>query len=739
MGKLWHIFSLLRRYHMTCSFDSAGANACAPQPAMQTEIYLDANATSAVLPAAIAAADMAMRDGFGNPSSSHAHGVRAKATLDSVRARACRILGVGAGRLSFTSGATEGIQTAVLSALCAIKERRARGEVTGDLLVFGATEHKAVPESLAHWNRLLGTELALCVLPVDAYGRHNLDALRDLAPRAAMVCTMAANNETGAISDLDGIAAVLCATHSPAYWMVDSVQALGKMDLELGATRIDYAPFSGHKLYAPKGIGMLYVREGAPFTPLMCGGGQETGQRAGTENMAGIAALGAVLEALEEGRGFRTHTELVKCRQRLADALRSALPGVVFNAPFANTLPTTLNFSVPGFSSKELLDLFDAANLRVSAGSACSAAKAAPSYVLEAMQLPKWRSAAAVRMSFGPMADDAFIDAACERIAHCGEALRATCLIPSAVPAESRDGIVQLGVDGKFTWLVLDAASRSCAIIDPLEPLAARIASFIRCQGYQVRAIIDTHEHDACASGRTALLLQLADQLDRADSKHSLGWPAQSDCISLGNGMLVNAISLGDQVLARLPKDDGMFDCVTYLLGEPRHEKILAAADVRFAFTGNGVSARLADLVSADTLLCPAQDSGSAVCTTLAADQRPPSPSTQVLDEASLAAFLDAHPDALLIDVREAYEHMAAAASAWRGRKTHSVPLSRLADQLSVWLRGEQRPLVFFCRSGGRSAKAAECLQRLGYKDAWHVAGGLTFGAAKEGRLPIAA
>ncbi|UUZ51187.1 aminotransferase class V-fold PLP-dependent enzyme [Massilia sp. B-10] len=137
-----------------------------------------------------------------------------------------------------------------------------------------------MPETLAHWNRLLGTGLELRQLPVDSFGRHQLDTLRELAPRAALVCTMAANNETGVISDLDGIAAVLCASASPAYWMVDSVQALGKLSLDLASTRIDYAPFSGHKLYAPKGIGMLYVREGAPYTPLMCGGGQEAGQRA---------------------------------------------------------------------------------------------------------------------------------------------------------------------------------------------------------------------------------------------------------------------------------------------------------------------------------------------------------------------------------------------------------------------------------------------------------------------------
>ncbi|MGH8853906.1 MAG: cysteine desulfurase family protein, partial [Telluria sp.] len=355
---------------------------------MNTELYLDANATSPVLPAAIAAATAAMQACFGNPSSSHASGLRAKALLDATRAQARRVLGAASGRVMFTSGATEGIQTAVLSALCALRERRLRGETCGDLLVYGATEHKAVPESLAHWNRLLGTGLELRALPVDADGRHRLDVLRELAPRAAFVCTMAANNETGVVSDLDGIARVLAESNSPALWMVDCVQALGKLPLSLDATRIDYAPFSGHKLYAPKGIGLLYVREGAPFTPLMCGGGQEAGQRSGTENMAGIAALGAVLGALEQGGSFRSHAQLLACRGRLVAALREAFPGLVFNAPLEHALPTTVNFSVPGMSSKELLDVFDAAGVRVSAGSACSAAKAAPSYVLDAMAVP---------------------------------------------------------------------------------------------------------------------------------------------------------------------------------------------------------------------------------------------------------------------------------------------------------------------------------------------------------------
>lgn len=708
---------------------------------MNTEIYLDANATSPVLPAAIAAATAAMGEGFGNPSSGHVTGMRARAMLDAVRARACRVLGVGNGSLTFTSGATEGIQTAVVSALCAVRERRARGEACGDLLLYGATEHKAVPESLAHWNRLLGTGLELRALPVDQYGRHKLDVLRELAPHAALVCTMAANNETGVISDLDGIADVLATTDSHALWLVDSVQALGKIKLDLASTRIDYAPFSGHKLYAPKGIGMLYVREGAPYTALMCGGGQEAGQRAGTENMAGVAALGAVLEALEAGDGFRSHRDLCEFRLRLAAALRTALPGIVFNAPFGLTLPTTLNFSVPGFSSKELLDLFDAAGVRVSSGSACSSAKAAPSYVLEAMHVPAWRAAAAVRMSFGPMVDDAFIDAACARIAHCGDALRATCLIPSDLPVAARDGIVQLDVDGDSTWLVLDAASRSCVIIDPLEPLVGRIADFIRAQCYQVRALVETHAHPAGVSGRNSLMLLLADQLDGAASNHSLGWPSESGCISLGNGMLVNAITLGGQVLARVPREEGMFDSVTYLLGKPNEDKLLARSDVRFAFTGNSVSPRLSAVAGAKTILCGAGAAGTVPCTTLAAQ---PHASVQLmaarrLDETTLRGFLDAHPDALLIDVREAYEHVAAGASAWHGRKAHSVPLSRLADRLPVWLGGEQRPLIFFCRTGGRSARAAECLQRLGYQAVWHVAGGLTLASARKGEVPLAA
>jgi cysteine desulfurase len=642
---------------------------------MDSELYLDANATSPVLTAAIVAAHAAMQIDFGNPSSSHAAGLRARVILDEAHARARRVLGAGTGRVMFTSGATEGIQTAVLSALCALRERRAAGQPCGDLLLYGATEHKAVPESLAHWNRILGTNLTLQALPVNGDGRHRLDLLRELAPRTAFLCTMAANNESGVVSDLDGIAAVLIETASPALWMVDCVQALGKLPLDLQRTRIDYAPFSGHKLYAPKGVGMLYVRDGASFTALMCGGGQEGGQRSGTENMAGIAALGAVLRALEEGGVFRSHAQLLYARDRLAAALRAAFPAIVFNTPFAHALPTTLNFAVPGLSGKELLDLFDAAGIRVSAGSACSAARAAPSYVLEAMGLPAWRCANAVRLSLGPLLDDAFVDAAVERIARCGEALRK---LPLAASRPGAAGVYHFGADGG--WLVFDPAGGDCVAIDVPAALAERVTALLRQHAYRLRAVLATTE-DGCAA--------LRDRLQAA------GWPAACETVRMADGSPADAIRLGREVLARRPGAAG------FVLATPE-EGVLAK--VRLAFGDASDDAIVCRPAGIEAALQPVRQPAE-------------------LARHQLKHFFAAHPDALLIDVREACEH-AAGTPSLQGRAAYSLPLSRLADH-AAWLRDEARPLVFFCRSGNRSLKAAQCLQGLGRERVWHLAGGL--------------
>ncbi|MBI3349809.1 MAG: aminotransferase class V-fold PLP-dependent enzyme [Burkholderiales bacterium] len=730
------------------------------------EIYLDANATTPVLPQARDAAMAAMAEDFGNPSSIHSTGLKARALMDGVRARARRVLGAGTGSLLFLSGATEGIQTAVLSALSALRHAPARP----DLLLYGATEHKAVPEAIRHWNALLGLNLQVLAIPVDRDGRHDLAWLREHAPRAGLVCTMAANNETGVISDLDGIEAALAG--SPALWMVDGVQALGKLPLRLAERRIDYAPFSGHKLYAPKGIGLLYVRDGVPFTPLLAGGGQEGSLRSGTENMSGIAALGAVLAALEDGRTFRDHATLVAFRDHLADALQHAFPGLVFNAPPELSLPTTLSFAVPGISSKLLLDLFDAAELRVSGGSACSAAKAAPSYVLEAMGLPAWQTASAVRLSFGPVADQAFIDEACARIRICGESLRESCLDPTA-PGQAlpADGLTRFIVDGACCYLLADAVSRRAVVVDPLPELTERLAQWLLCQDYALAAVLDTHSHGDHASSAPAL--RAAVQQPRGDAD-DLGWPRGAD-----------AIALGAQVLTRLAVPGHTQDSTAYLLRDPQ--------GLRLAFVGDTVMPgalgrsdfeqsapqqygaslrRLAQTVGLHALLLPGHDYDDRFASTLAVESvaqpllgdvlsgrvndaafaaakavleqglalteyqtvacgaRVDSGCALVASELSLAALTQMtrqHPGLLLVDVREPYEQrLGQAPELGVTVQREAVALSGLPNALARWTAlPAETPVVFFCRSGNRSAQAARALRRLGHEQAWSLSGGL--------------
>ncbi|MEO7105857.1 MAG: aminotransferase class V-fold PLP-dependent enzyme [Rhodoferax sp.] len=465
---------------------------------MPSILYLDSNATTYVLPAAIDAATRAMRDQFGNPSSSHSHGIVAKALLEQTRATAAQVIGAGEGHVVFTSGATEGIQTAVLSALRAIGPRNAS---RGQLLVYGATEHKAVPQALAHWNTVLGLGLELRALPVDSNGQHDLQRLSDWLPDIALLCTMAANNETGVVTDLAAIEAMLLQSRSQALWLVDCVQALGKLDLNLQHSRIDYAPFSGHKLYAPKGIGLLYVRRGAPFTPLMAGGGQEDGMRSGTENIPGIAALGAVLNALQQGGTFASHATLRAYRDQLEQSLRSAFPAIVFNAPLGHSLPTTLNFSVPGITSKVMLDVFDAAGLGVSAGSACSAAKAAPSYVLDAMGLPAWRTTSAVRLSIGALTSRQLVDAACVAIAHCGQVLL-------AMPAVEDDR--QSAADE-----AMDGAHCSAEVVDAMALQWSELTAFVAAHpSVRLLDVREAFEHQAghgiLCSGLSAINVPLS-------------------------------------------------------------------------------------------------------------------------------------------------------------------------------------------------------------------------------------
>lgn len=689
------------------------------------EIYLDANATTPVLAQAREAALAAMGDLFGNPSSVHGSGLRARAILQRARAAALRVLGASQGRVLFTSGATEGIQTAVLSALMHLRDRPQAG-LARPTILYGATEHKAVPEAIKHWTTVLCLPWDVVAIPVKANGQHDLAWLEQHLPSAGLVCTMAANNETGVVSDLEGLQALMAPSN--ALWLVDGVQALGKLDLQLARRRIDYAPFSGHKLYGPKGIGMLYVRDGAPFTPLIAGGGQESALRSGTENMAGIAALGAVLEALESGTVFASHATMARRRDQLASALNSAFPGVVFNAPLDKSLPTTLNFSVPGVSSRLLLDLFDAAGLRMSGGSACGASKAQPSYVLQAMGLPDWQTSSAVRLSFGAADDATLVDEACERLRACGEALRATCQSGQASPEPTAPGLfTRFVVDGACCYVVADAESQRCVVVDPLPQLTQPLVQWIQCRGLKLAAVLDTHHRSGLESSAAALRAAASECMSEDARLYtwndSLGWPIDATLIALGRHWISRrnspgAVNESSAYLVHAP--DAL---VAVLAGET-----LTPGDQR---THEALQ-DLADAVGMEALLLPGHDPLNTLATTPSAALRAQEHRTQKDVEcqpAQIRELLQAATPPVLIDVREDYETRVGAVA---GLNAEAIALSALANALPR-LRAlpEATPVVFICRSGNRSAQAARALRRLGHQNTWSLAGGLAFWPAQ--------
>lgn len=778
--------------------------------ARNREVYLDDNATTRVLPLAVKVAQDVMEELYGNPSSSHVTGLRARHILETAREEAKRVLGAGDGRIIFTSGATEAIETGVFSALCALRESAGRVPLDDRLLLYCATEHKAVPLALQHWNHLLGIGCRIVAIPVDPDGQLDLEFLREHIAQAAVLCTMAVNNETGVIQDLVAISRIVESADHHVAWLVDCVQAVGKVDLNLSNTLVDYAPISGHKLYAPKGVGALYVKAGAPLTPLFAGGGQEGGARGGTENLPGVAALAAVIgEILDHDlKVFSDGDTLTQYRDRFIASLEKAFPKVVFNTPFEHAVPTTINFSVPGFTSKELLDLFDAAGIRVSSGSACGSALVG-SYVLDAMGLPKWRSEGAIRMSFGPATKASDVAAACERIEEAGRALSDSCLVVRSEIQTDRhqvvDGLLQLKIGTKCSWILSDAASRRCVIIDPFVELVDRIESLVRCQDLNVMAVLDTHKHVDHESPRAVLAECLGVTGKSAyDECDDLGWPVADDGhVRVGDGDEASVIRLTDSlVLARVPLPGHTSESWAFLVGRDVDGQ-LSPRNVQYAFCGDtlligGIGRtdfatsdahalfaslrKLPQWLNPHTVICPTHDYTSDFVTTLHAERNSNSFLAKVLDSPApfdvdafmaeknrmdgeivegqqgelvcglimpattsntssinlrldeLDAFVAQHVDATIVDVREPHEFHFEQDWHFFGfdEPPMNVPLTRFADFLSDLLANEAESLdneiIFLCRSGRRSGKAAEVARRLGIQNAFHVAGGIALG-----------
>lgn len=686
------------------------------------EIYLDCNATTPVLPQIAQAVEHVMEHVFGNPSSSHITGLQARYILDNTRRLGRQVIGAPRGRLFFTSGATEGIQTAVLSALTAGRNSTNLGGKRW--LLYGATEHKAVPQALEHWNKLLQLNAELKPIPVDKRGKLDLQFIAEHVGAAHMICTMAVNNETGVMQELQALEEVIRAENATVPWMVDCVQALGKQSLQLSETTIDYAPFSGHKLYGPKGIGFMYVRESAPFTPLIIGGGQEQGQRSGTENLPGIAALHALFELLlnKEQQVFQSHTVLEGYRQKLLSALRSVFPTLVLNHELEDSVPTTLNFSVRGVPSRDIMDVFDAANIRVSSGSACSSG-VTRSFVLDAMGLEAWRSSSAIRLSFGPATSAATIDAACARIRDAAMALKQSCLLVSDTNEDvdsDLDGVVQLRFDSHCCYLLIDKAAGEMAVIDPVPELAERIERLVACQNYRVKAVLTTEAQ--APDSPAAMLAQLLCASGCSAQRDAVGWPldAVGGCEAPVECQVevFGCLRVGKRRLYRVGTREPLF-----LLSSPLVNDA-ATPHVDFAFIGEQDDvAQLMKAVHEQTLLLARRDDAFRVVEKLCEVSGDCVP-CQLID-VSLEQQQEwlAQPETLVVDVREQQEHQVRQLSV--DAEVINVPLTRLAQFIySHRAQYKQRPIVCVCRSGHRSAVAAQVLARHGFEQVSHLSGG---------------
>ncbi|TCO17990.1 cysteine desulfurase [Kribbella steppae] len=351
-------------------------------------IYLDHNATTPIDPAVTAAVLPYLGEAFGNPSSEHRYGAAPQAALDQARRDVAALIGATDGQIVFTGSGSEADNLAIRGVVLSTGTDRPH-------VITQVTEHPAVLQACRALERLHGVDVTY--LPVDTHGLVDPGDLEAaITPRTVLVSVMAANNETGALQPIADLAGI--AHDHDALFHCDAAQLLGRLPFDIDALGIDLATVVGHKMYAPKGVGALYVRAGVPLEPLVYGGGQEHGLRAGTENVALAVGLGAAtrlaVEHLEDQNRIR------KLRDTLHDNLTEALPGrVLLNGPSELRLPNTLNISIEGTIGAQVLR--NAPDLAASTGSACHSGDPDPSSVLSAMGFDRSRALAAIRLSLG--------------------------------------------------------------------------------------------------------------------------------------------------------------------------------------------------------------------------------------------------------------------------------------------------------------------------------------------------
>jgi len=364
---------------------------------MKKTVYLDNNATTQVAPEVVEEMLPYFHDLYGNPSSMHSFGGQVTRKIEEARDKVASLLGAQPDEIVFTSCGTESDNAAIMATLDRYPEKRH--------FVTTRVEHPAV------WNLcpyLRSKDYRITELSVDRKGRLDLEELKSvLGEDTALVSVMYANNETGVIFPIEEVGRIVKAREIPFH--TDAVQAVGKIPLDMSKSSVDMLSLSGHKLHAPKGIGVLYLRRGTKFTPLMKGGHQEKGRRGGTENVPYIVGLGKAAElALEHME--QENTRIRALRDRMEEGIVKSIPNTIVNGDVDNRLPNTSSVCFEYVEGESILMMIDELGICASSGSACTSGSLEPSHVLRAMGVPFTAAHGSIRLSLSVYNTDEEID-----------------------------------------------------------------------------------------------------------------------------------------------------------------------------------------------------------------------------------------------------------------------------------------------------------------------------------------
>jgi len=377
-------------------------------------IYLDYNATTPLDSSVFEAMLPYLQEHYGNPSSGHWFGAQAKAAVEHAREQVAALLGADPSEIVFTSGGSESDNWAIRGIAETNRDR-------GDHIITSQIEHPAVLNTCRY---LEGQGFRVTYLPVDSYGQVDPDdVIQAITSRTILISIIHANNEVGTIQPIAAIGAV--ARERGITLHTDAAQSVGKIPTDVEQLRVDLLTVAGHKLYAPKGVGALYVRHGTRIAPLIHGAGHEGGRRAGTENVAGIVGLGQAC-AIAAQTMTETVERLRALRDRLHEGLATRVEGLHLNGHPRQRLPNTLNLSFEGLDGNVLLAALP--EIAASTGSACHAGATEPSPVLTAMGVPSEIALGAVRFSLGRQNNQQEIDRVVELLASKVTELRSSAL-----------------------------------------------------------------------------------------------------------------------------------------------------------------------------------------------------------------------------------------------------------------------------------------------------------------------